>query len=173
MKVLLLLIVLIPALLFGQNHVTTKPQDHDWIKLYNESTGYLLVGEGADGIDTSLAFSAKKWEGVATLYLYADTTAATSDATRSDSSLSVGVQFKNKKHGWGCIYNDLDTHLGVTNFTKLDTIDRAYINVATPKHLYMNIGGFSSTWMWSDSARFIFYIGTGDLLYLKPEIGGQ
>ena len=173
MKNVLVVLLLTVVMAFGQVTVKAVPQSHDWIKLYSESTGYLLVGDGGDGVDTSLAFSAKGWDGVAVLGLKSDTTGASAEsAQQSDSCLTIFIQFKNNNLGWGQYQNDNDSYKSLSGLTKLDTLDRAYLNVAGTVYRYFDIAAYTE-WMWADSVRFLFAIGYADSLKLYPEAGGQ
>jgi hypothetical protein len=178
MKKLILLLILISAIMaFAQPAVKTVPNTHSFEKLYRESVGYLLLGDGADGVDTSLAVSARDFEGDMTLSWVSDTTGASvKAANKSDSSLTIGIQFKNKNYdgmtndGWGPYYNDSDTYKGIVEYSKLDTLDRAYVNVAQSVFRYVSLGRTFDDWALADSIRFIFFIGVGDSLKGYPEI---
>jgi len=173
MKNVLILMLVIVWAAFGQFSVKTVPSNHDWIKLYDEDTGYLLVGDGGDGIDTSLAFSPKQWEGVATLALKSDTTGVTVKAAgQSDSCLIIFIQFKNNNTGWGSYQNDNDTYKALSSLSKLDTLDRAYADVGGTVYRYFDLANYTE-WLWADSIRFLFGIGYADSLKLYPEVGGQ
>jgi len=166
MKGIIILLLLIPFLVYSQN-VRTVPQDHDWTTIFNGT-----LGAGADGIDTTSAFSPKQWKGVCTLAFETDTAGASiKSANQSDSSLTVGLQLKDKSLDWGCWYGNITTFKGVTNFSKVDTVARAIVN-RTASYWFFELGG-QDAWQWADSARLIVYIGVGDSLDTRIDVGGQ
>lgn len=167
----ILVILLMVAVSFAQVNVRTVPQAHEFTSIFAGT-----VGAGADGIDTTSAFSPKFWEGVSTLCIESDTTGASVDlAQQSDSCLTIGIQFycsETNAAGWGAYYNNKDTAPGgVADFTTLDTLDRAYVNVATGRH-FIDLAEFTE-WIWADSVHFFLIIGNGDSLTVNAAIGGQ
>lgn len=176
----LLVIGFVIMLLFqfadAQPNVQTSPKPQAWLKIFDGT-----IGAGGDGVDTTDAFPINKIGGVFTVFIKTDTTGASVElANQSDSCLTVALQLKHARTGnnaadsslgWGSYYNDNDSYKSVSNISKLDTLDRAIVNVATGLK-YMKLGEFDP-WNWADSARLILYIGHGDSLKARLEAGGQ
>lgn len=173
MKRLLVLLIAFCGIVYSQEVVRTTPQVHEWITIYDGT-----VGKYGDQ-DTSLAIAAKGWEGVLTIVVDWDTLAAGDD---SDSCLTVYCELKHSGIGsggsglsWNESINALDTGLGWGGYydgtaidTKIDTIARSYEGVYT---LFLDLGAHNE-FIWADSVRFIFGLGTGDSSLLRVEAGG-
>ncbi len=133
----------------------------------NESSANgLLIGSTARQNGTVV--SLKGYDGGVTLWFLGDTTGASVDlAQQSDSSLTVTLELKNKAlNVWGGLYSE--TTAGIT---KLDTVERLYINTGGTSCPYMVLAKEDS-WAVADSARFSFQIGTLDSLNIKIVMQG-
>ena len=128
----------------------------------------LLVGGAAGTMQNGTVVSLEGYDGAVLLWFLGDTTGASVDAAQqSDSCLSVYMALKNNEIGvWGGLYSET-----TTNYTLLDTIDRAYINVAGTVAPYMVLAD-EDAWAHADSVRFMFQIGTSDSLYIKVVMQG-
>jgi hypothetical protein len=166
----ILLLIVFAGLSFGQAKVTTIPSFHQGYWLLGSATDYVVITGSTSGQATT-AFSAEKWRGAATLWFIADTSDADSakkNANVSDSCLAIGLQLKSKLlGGWGGLYSET-----TTNYTILDTIDRAYVNNSSDMYHYLPLAEEPS-WANADSARFLLFIGTTDTLPGKLLIQGQ
>ena len=112
---------------------------------------------------TTNGFAIEKEEGAITIWFLSDTTdAAALGANQSDSCLTVNLQlYDTDVGGWGGYYGDF-----TTNYSKLDTIDRAIVNVAHTNYYYMVLAEFTE-WASADSGRLVLGIGVGDSLNIK------
>ncbi len=175
MKKFILILTLLVSLSYAQapdRRVYPMSRDAVWLigtaptGILESPTNGLLIGATAG--QNSAAFSVKGYDGAVTLWLLGDTTGASVDlAQQSDSNLTVNLQLKNKDiNVWGGYYSET-----TLNKTKLDTVDRAYINVAGTAAPYMILAA-ETAWATADSARFNFQIGTDDSLYFQAVIQG-
>jgi hypothetical protein len=139
-------------------------RDGEWVLgtkptgILEDATNGLLIGVLTGQYST--AVSTFGYDGAVTLWFLMDTTGASvKAANQSDSCMTVWLQLKNKElNVWGGYYSET-----TSGYTVLDTIDRAYINVAGTVCPYMILAEETS-WAAADSARFGFVIGVGDSL---------
>jgi len=162
MKKLILLILLVPMLVWSQQSVQSMAPNKDAITLWSSAT---ITGSTTPS--WSAVFPLDYQWGAATIFIDPDTTAASASGTHSDSCATLFLQIKDKTLGWTKYYDD------AANWTRLDSIDRAFINVgtsATP--LRMNLTDVTSSKQWStgDSARIGITIGVGDSLIVSGRI---
>ena len=131
-------------------------------------TNGLLVGQAAGGMQDGTAINIEGYDGAVLLWFLGDTTvAAEKSAQQSDSCLTVYMALWNNEIGvWGGLYSET-----TTGYTKLDTVDRAYINTGGTVAPYMVLADESS-WAHADSVKFMFQIGTSDSLYMKVVMQG-
>ena len=166
-KLILVLLLLSFGLCFAQTpdvRVLPYQRDGEWLlgtaptSLDEVATDGLLVG--ALMAQYSTAVSTFGYDGAVTLWFLMDTTGASvKAANQSDSCMTVWLQLKNKElNVWGGYYSET-----TSGYTVLDTIDRAYINVAGTVCPYMILAEETS-WAAADSARFGFVIGVSDSL---------
>jgi hypothetical protein len=152
MKIALLVVLLSVALAFGQISTKTYPAYHMAQELLDG-----LVD--ADGVTTD-AIQLGQYTNI-TLYLTGDTTGASVDsANQSDSCLTIYYQVKDQLRGtW-------------TTAVRIDTVDRAFINVAGT---VLNVMTFVSptTLPAADYTRFVASAGVGDSLNLTLDYGGN
>jgi len=154
--------------LFAQQRVITKPDDKEyWI--FGGSSDFAILGNHADGADTSAAFPIYGLEGAINLYMVGDTTdadSAVASANNSDSCLVVLLQLKESGFGWSGLYSET-----TSNYTKLDTVLRTKVNSAGDIYFYLPLAE-ETAWARGDSARFIFQIAPGDTLPFKAKVSG-
>jgi hypothetical protein len=173
MKNLFVIFVLLLIYVLGMSQATqiTVPNYNEWVSIYSGR-----VGIGGDGLDTTSNISLKQSYGVGSLCIEVDTTgAAIKTANRSDSCLIVGIQFycaEANAGGWGPYFNNVDTYKSVTNFTIVDTLDRAYAGGGNSRY-FLDLSTETVEWLWADYARFFLIIGYGDSLYIRVAYGGQ
>ena len=132
-----------------------------WTKLRDDVDSYTAY-------DT-LAFDTRHFRGAVTYWIDADTSSATAAANLPDSCMTLYLELYNEETAeWGKYY------AGATQ-TKMDTIDRAYVNVAAADaDIYVPLAQFNSTqWAWADRARIIEYVGVGNKHGGARYIGGQ
>lgn len=136
---------------FAQQPVRMNPTLHNWIDI---SSGNFKVGgnvgQEAGAGDTTLAFSAKYWQGVAAIF------AKISDGSDADTCMTVYIQLKNNRTGWAAAGGNSDWQKA-----KIDTVNRDFN--ANDGAFYLDIGGTAlEKWTVADSARFIFQMrGSG------------
>jgi len=132
---------------------------------------YSGVVTGATAGTYTTAFPVKNILGNTTIFIKGDTTAASTGvvkvANRSDSCLTLGFQLRDTNLGWGTLYTS-----ATNNYTRIDTVDRAYVNVGGTVIKYLDLGAVTG-YALADSARLWFSIGTGDSLLLNLEVGSQ
>ena len=131
-------------------------------------TNGLLDGSTYGSMQNGTVVSTKGYDGAVTLWFLGDTTGVSEkEAGLSDSCLTVYLALKNKETNlWGGLYSET-----TTGYTKLDTIDRAYINGAGDICPYMVVAT-EDAWAVADSAKFMFGLGTGDSLNVKIVMQG-
>jgi hypothetical protein len=128
----------------------------------------LLDGGTYGSMQNGTVVSTKGYDGAVTLWFLGDTTAAAvKEANQSDSCLTVYLALKNNETNvWGGLYSET-----TTGYTKLDTVDRAYINTGGTVCPYMVLAK-EDAWAVADSAKFMFGIGKTDSLYMKIVMQG-
>jgi len=160
---LLILVLLMAVMSSAQVRVT--PNMKPFVSIYSG------VVTGATAGTYTTAFPVKNILGNTTIFIKGDTTAASTGvvkvANRSDSCLTLGFQLKDTNLGWGTLYTS-----ATNNYTRIDTVDRAYVNVGGTVIKYLDLGALAS-YALADSARLWFSIGTGDSLLLNLEVGSQ
>lgn len=164
----ILFILLTFGTLFAQGNIATRPVLHASKWLFGNPADYAVLGANGDGIDTTLAFSIKGWQGATNIFFDGDTTDADSAITaanNSDSCLVIGLQLYDIDLGWAKFYSST-----ATGYTVLDTINRAYVNAAGSTVLYFPLA-LEDSWAPADSARFILKIGVGDTLPFRLKVG--
>jgi len=126
------------------------------------------VGETMYTTTDTFAFDLRHFRGAVTYWIDPDTVGGTA-ATVSDSCMTIYLELYNEESGeWGKYYTG-------TSATKLDTIDRAYINVpSATADTYIPLAIFNSAQFgWADRARIIEVIGTLDRMGGNRWVGGQ
>ena len=114
------------------------------------------------------AFPIKNMLGATSIFFKSDTTgAATKVANQSDSCLTVGIILKDNDIGWGTYYTS-----ATNTYTRIDTIDRIYINTGGTVIKYIDLAQLTG-WQSADSAKIWLQIGTTDTLDLDISYGGH
>jgi hypothetical protein len=130
-----------------------------WVKLRDAVDSYTAY-------DT-LAFDLRHYRGAVTYWIDPDTSSATSAANLPDSCMTIYLELYSDESGeWGKYYSTV---------TKLDTIDRAAINVAAADaDVYIPLAKFNADQFgWADRARIIEYVGVGNKHGGGRWVGGQ
>ena len=177
MKKLIVILALLVGMSYAQApEVRTYPSSRDGQFVIGTArtspaeshTNGLLDGGTYGSMQNGTVVSIEGYDGAVLLWFLGDTTAASvKSAGQSDSCLTVYMALKNNEIGvWGGFYSET-----TTNYTKLDTIDRAYINVAGTVAPYMVLAKEDS-WAHADSVRFMFGLGKNDSLYMKVVMQG-
>jgi hypothetical protein len=137
----------------------TSPAQYGWTQIVGTDGAAKTITSR----DTSDAVDVYRYAGGVVLWIDSDTTVA---GQQPDSCMTVQMELYNPKSGeWGKYYT--------SDGTKLDTIPRSLVNVGSAGlDIYMNLPVFDQ-WQWSQQARFIFIIGTSDVMKLQAWIGGQ
>lgn len=155
---------------FLSAQVKTSPNAKAFDIIYNE----VLTGS-ATGEWTSV-FPIKNIVGTTTVFFQGDTTGASvASGNQSDSCLTVGLAIKGNYNdgeavtslGWGAYYTSTSN-----TYTRLDSIDRHYVNVGGTVQRYMVLPEFTG-YSYADSAKLWLGIGVGDSLTLKITVGSQ
>ena len=131
-----------------------------WVELRNQGEAKFTT---TDNFDADL----RHFRGAVTLWIDPDTTGSSSDGVKSDSCMTVSIQLYNEKSAeWGSYYSTV---------TKLDTIDRAVVNVAAGgTDIYIPLAKFNSDqFAWADRIRITLAIGVADEMGGSVWIGGQ
>lgn len=160
-------LLLLVGVLTAQNTVTTVPSTKYWTSVYSGTLS---------GMDTTSAMQIYWFTGVLTMAIETDTTGASVNAAnQSDSCLTIGYQLycgQSNIQSWGPYYNNIDTWTSVTNYTKIDTVDRAYVNTGESV-FFIDLQNEADQLCWADSVRFFIGIGATDSLKVNVSIGGQ
>ena len=130
-----------------------------WTQLRAEGSSYTTT-------DT-LEFDLRHFRGAVTYWVDGDTSSATLESNLSDSCMTISLELYNEDSGeWGKYYSGT---------TKLDTVDRALVNVAaSDADVYIPLAKFNADqFAWADKGRIIELIGTGDKHGGGRWIGGQ
>ena len=124
-----------------------------------------LIGDGADGVDTTAAFYLGSIEGAITGYFITDTTGVTVvGGNQSDSCMTINIQLKHQNDN--AVWSDY-AFKGSGTYTKLDTVARSMVNTpATVIGFYIPFGN-DNEYAPNDSMRLILQIGVGDSLYIS------
>lgn len=175
MKKLIVILALLVGLSYAQApEVRTYPSSRDGQFVIGTAktspaeshTNGLLVGSTSFQDGTPVCIEG--YDGAVLLWFLGDTTGASvASGNQSDSCLTVYMSLKNNEIGvWGGLYSET-----TAGYTKLDTVDRAYINVAGTVAPYMVLAN-EDAWAHADSVKFSFQIGTSDSLYMKVVMQG-
>jgi hypothetical protein len=163
---LLMLVLSVSCIAQDRSAVPTRVAQFSWTQIRE-------MGEGAfTGIDT-MEFDLKHYRGAVTLWFDSDTSDATAAINLADTCSTISLELYNEKSAeWGKYYSTV---------TKLDTIDRAAINVdAADADVYMPLAKFNADqFAWADRGRIIWDVGSGGTApydnYMNANvwIGGQ
>ena len=161
-KVLLftLVIVFIFSCAPDRSADVTRTAQFGWTKLRDSSDGMYTTTD-------TFSFTIRHMRGAITYWIDPDTTGG--GANQSDSCWTIYLEIYNEESGeWGKVWSTSES-------TKLDTIDRAQVNVgATDIDTYIPLAVFNDYQLaWGDQARIIEVIGTGDKMGGDRWVGGQ
>jgi hypothetical protein len=165
-KLVLFFVMLMVALTFmvypqtaDRSKTLTTPAQYGWTRLVGTDGAAKTITSR----DTSVAVDIYRFSGANILWIDSDTTVA---GQQPDSCMTVQIElFNPESNEWGKYYT--------AGGSKLDTIPRSLVNVGSAGlDLYMNLPSFDQ-YQWAQKVRFIFIIGTGDIMKLEAWIGGQ
>jgi len=157
---LLTLVFAVSCIAQDRSATPTRAAQFSWTELRNP-------GDGMFTTTVNLDADLKHYRGAVTLWIDPDTTGSSSDAVKSDSCMTVSIQLYNAESAeWGTYFSTV---------SKLDTIDRAVVNVAAAgTDIYIPLAKYNSDqFAWADRIRVTLGIGVADEMGGSVWIGGQ
>ena len=143
--------------------IVERTANFSWVKLRSRDQ------DGNFTTSTTMTFDVRHFRGAVTLWFNPDTALSQVAAALPDTCSTISLELYNDAAAsWGSYYSG-------TTRTKLDTIDRAYINVdEADADTYIPLAQFNSTqWAWADKGRVTWHVGVGNIMNGDVWLGGQ
>ena len=143
--------------------IVERTANFGWVKLRS------IDQDGQFTTSTTMTFDLRHFRGAVTVWFNPDTTLGAAASALPDTCSTISLElFNDASNTWGSYYSG-------TTRTKLDTIDRAYINVAeADADTYIPLAKFNSAqFAWADKARLTWHVGVGNIMNGDVWAGGQ